>query len=442
MSLPSKKTETKKADVLLIRGGRVVDPANNRDGEMDVLVEGEKIARVGRGVNAPAGALVLEAKGLIVAPGLVDMHVHLREPGHEDAETIESGTRAAAAGGVTSVAAMPNTDPPMDNVSGIRFVLRRAAEQGSVRVWPIGTVTRGRAGESLSEIGAMARAGCVAITDDGACVSSSRLLRLALEYAKVFDLPVIEHAEDKSLMADGVMNESPLATRLGYKGIPRQAESIAVARDIALAELTGARLHLAHVSTRESVALVREAKKRGTRVTAEVTPHHFTLTEDAVTQYGANAKMNPPLRTAEDREALLAGLADGTIDVIATDHAPHTRAAKEQEFSAAPFGVIGLETLLPLAITQLIEKGLLSWPEAVKRLSLHPARILGLPVGHLSEGAPADVVLIDPREERKLTSFSSKSQNSPFLGWTLRGFPQAVLVGGKVVLRRDVLRTV
>jgi dihydroorotase len=437
----SKKAELQKTDVLLIRGGRVVDPANKRDGEMDVLIEGDKISRVAPRVAAPAGALVLEAKGLIVAPGLVDMHVHLREPGNESAETIETGTRAAAAGGVTSVLAMPNTQPPMDNASGVRFVLRRAAETGSVRVYPCGAITRERAGEALAEIGAMARAGCVAISDDGNGVQNSQILRRVLEYSKVFDLVVIEHAEDKSLMADGVMNEGPLAARLGYRGIPREVESIAVGRDIALAELTGGRMHFAHISTRESVRLVREAKRRGVRVTAEVTPHHFTLTEEAVVKYGTHAKMNPPLRAEEDRDALLEGLADGTIDAIATDHAPHTRAAKEQEFAAAPFGVIGLETLLPLAVTQLIEKGVLSWPEAVKRLSLNPARILNLPAGHLSDGAPADVVIIDPREERKLTSFSSKSQNSPFTGWSLRGFPQAVLVNGKVVLRRDVLRS-
>jgi dihydroorotase len=425
---------------ILIRGGRVVDPANGRDGEMDVLVEDGRIARVGRGVPAPKGALVLEADRLIVAPGLVDMHVHLREPGRENAETIETGTRAAAAGGVTSVAAMPNTEPPMDTPSHIEFVRRKAAESGAVRVWPVGAVTVGRAGEAMAEIGALVAAGCVAVSDDGSPVANSQLLRRAMEYVKLFDIPVIEHSEDPFLMADGVMNEGPLSTRLGYKGVPRQAESVAVARNIALAELTGARLHLAHVSSRDTVALVRQAKKRGLRVTAEAAPHHFTLTEDAVAQYGANAKMNPPLRAEEDRQALLDGLADGTIDAIASDHAPHTKASKEQEFSAAPFGIIGLETLLPLTVTQLVEKNILSWPEAIRRLSLNPARILKIPAGTLTEGEPADVVLIDPKEERTLTSFSSKSRNTPFLGWTLRGFAQAVLVGGRVVFRRDVLR--
>lgn len=440
MTIP-KKTDVQ-TDTLLIRGGRVVDPANGRDGEMDVMVMNGKIARVAKGLHAPEGTLVLDAKGMIVVPGLVDMHVHLREPGRENAETIETGTRAAAAGGVTSVAAMPNTEPAMDTPSHIEFVRRKAAETAAVKVWPIGAITVGRAGQSMAEIGALVKAGCVAISDDGSPVSNSQLMRRALEYIKLFDIALIEHSEDATLMADGVMNEGALSTKLGYKGIPCQAESVAVARNIALAELTGARLHLAHVSTRESVALVREAKKRGVKVTAEATPHHFTLTEDAISLYGTNAKMNPPLRAAEDRDAVLQGLADGTIDVIASDHAPHTKASKEVEFSAAPFGIIGLETLLPLTIMQLIEKGILSWTEAVKRFSLNPAKILNLDLGHLSDGAAADVTVIDPGEERKMISFSSKSQNSPFIGWTLRGFPQAVLVDGRVVFRKDVLRSV
>jgi dihydroorotase len=383
---------------------------------------------------------VLDAKGLIVAPGLVDIHVHLREPGNEGAETIESGTLAAAAGGVTSVVAMPNTNPPIDSGTGIRFVLRRAAETAHVRVWPSGSITLGRAGEKLAEIGGMVQAGAVAVTDDGNSVPDTQLLRRALDYAKMFEVTVIEHAEDKSLMGDGVMNEGALATRLGYKGIPRQSESIAAARNIALAELTGAHLHLTHISTRETVELVRRAKKKGLRVTADCTPHHFTLTEDAVVRCGTNAKMNPPLRADDDRRALIEGLVDGTIDAIATDHAPHTRASKEQEFSAAPFGVIGLETLLPLTVTQLIEPGHLSWTEAIRRLATNPAKVLSLPVGHLGEGAPADLVVIDPAEERTVTGFSSRSQNSPFLGWTLRGFPQLVLVEGRVILRREALR--
>ena len=423
-----------------IKGGRVIDPAHNRDEVIDLLVENGKVSRFGKSLPVPAGAHVFDATGLIVAPGLVDIHVHLREPGNEGAETIESGTLAAASGGVTSVVAMPNTQPPIDSGTGIRFVLRRAAETAHVRVWPSGSITLGRAGEKLAEIGGMIEAGAVAVTDDGNSVPDTQLLRRALEYAKMFEVTVIEHAEDKSLMADGVMNEGGLATRLGHRGIPRQSESIAASRNIALAGLTGAHLHLTHISTRETVDLVRQAKKKGFRVTADCTPHHFTLTEEAVVQCGTNAKMNPPLRTEDDRRALIEGLKDGTIDAIASDHAPHTRASKEQEFSAAPFGIVGLETLLPLTVTQLIEPGHLSWMDAIRRLATNPAKVLSLPVGDLSEGAPADIVIINPAEERTITGFSSKSQNSPFLGWTLRGFPQLVMVEGRVVLRREALR--
>jgi dihydroorotase len=424
----------------LIKGGRVVDPAHNRDGLFDLLVENGKVARIDKSLAPPAGAQVLDAAGMIVAPGLVDIHVHLREPGNEGAETIESGTLAAASGGVTSVVAMPNTTPPIDSGTGIRFVLRRAAETAHVRVWPSGSITLGRAGEKLAEIGGMVKAGAVALTDDGNSVPDAQLLRRALEYATMFDVTVIEHAEDKSLMADGVMNEGALATRLGHRGIPRQAESIAAARNIALAGLTGARLHLTHISTRETVDLVRQAKKKGLRVTADCTPHHFTLTEEAVVRCGTQAKMNPPLRTEDDRHALIEGLVDGTIDAIVTDHAPHTRASKEQEFSAAPFGIIGLETLLPLTVTQLIEPGHLSWMEAIRRLATNPAKVLSLPVGDLAEGSLADIVIINPMEERTISGFSSRSQNSPLLGWTLRGFPHLVMVEGRVVLRREALR--
>jgi dihydroorotase len=396
-------------------------------------MEGDKVARVAKNISPSPGARTVDATGLIVAPGFVDMHVHLREPGREEAETIETGTRAAAAGGITSVVVMPNTQPAIDTVSGIQFILRRAAEVGSVRVWPTGAITQGRRGESLSEMGAMVKAGCVAVTDDGDSVPNSQLLRRAMEYARVLGIPVMEHSEDRSLMSDGVMAEGAVSTRLGYKGIPRQAEVIAVARNVFLAELTGAHVHLAHISTRDSVDIIRQAKRRGVRVTAEATPHHFTLTDEAILHYGTNAKMNPPLQATEDRDAIIQGVVDGTIDAIATDHAPHTRGSKGQEFSAAPFGIIGLETLLPLVVTQLIEPGLLSWTEAVKRLSWTPAQILKLPVGHLGEGAPADVVLIDPKAERKLTTFLSKSQNSPFLNWTLRGFPRSVFVSGREV---------
>jgi dihydroorotase len=424
---------------LVIRGGRVVDPAHGRDGVMDILVENGRVARVGPSLAVPAGARVLEAGGCVVIPGVVDMHVHLREPGGEGAETIETGTRSAAVGGVTSVVAMPNTQPPADDPSGVRFVLRRAAETAWVRVFPAGAITIDRAGEKLAEIGGMVQAGAVAVTDDGAGVADSRLLRLALDYARMFDVPVIEHAEDKALMADGVMNEGALATRLGHRGIPPQTESIAVARDIALAELTGARLHVTHISTQATVELVRRAKAGGVKVTADATPHHFSLTEEAVALHGANAKMNPPLRTEADRRAILDGIKDGTVDAVATDHAPHSRAAKEQEFSLAPFGVVGLETLLPLVVTHLVIPGLLTWPEAVRRLSLSPARILNLPLGHLGDGAPADITIIDPAEERVIESFASKSANSPFLGQRLKGFARATIVAGRVVYPKGEL---
>ncbi|MBK8871291.1 MAG: dihydroorotase [Elusimicrobia bacterium] len=427
---------------LLIKGGRLIDPAHNRDEVLDLVVEGGRVARLGKNVTPPAGAHVMEAAGMIVAPGLVDIHVHLREPGQEGAETIETGTRSAAAGGITSVVAMPNTQPAIDSATGIRFVLRRAAETAHIRVWPSGSITLGRAGEKLAEIGGMVKAGAVAVTDDGNSVPDAQLLRRALEYAKMFDVTVMEHSEDKSLMADGVMNEGPLATRLGHRGIPRQSESIAAGRNIALAALTGAHIHLTHISTRETVDLVRQAKKKGITVTADCTPHHFTLTEEAVVRCGTNAKMNPPLRAEEDRRAIIEGLKDGTIDCIASDHAPHSRASKEQEFSAAPFGIVGLETLLPLTVTQLIEPGHLSWIEAIRRMATNPAKVLSLPVGDLAEGSPADIVIINPVEERTVTGFSSKSQNSPFLGWTLRGFAQVVMVEGRIVLRREALRPV
>ncbi len=420
----------------------MIDPAHNRDEVLDLVVEGGRVARLGKNVTPPAGAHVMEAAGMIVAPGLVDIHVHLREPGQEGAETIETGTRSAAAGGITSVVAMPNTQPAIDSATGIRFVLRRAAETAHIRVWPSGSITLGRAGEKLAEIGGMVKAGAVAVTDDGNSVPDAQLLRRALEYAKMFDVTVMEHSEDKSLMADGVMNEGPLATRLGHRGIPRQSESIAAGRNIALAALTGAHIHLTHISTRETVDLVRQAKKKGITVTADCTPHHFTLTEEAVVRCGTNAKMNPPLRAEEDRRAIIEGLKDGTIDCIASDHAPHSRASKEQEFSAAPFGIVGLETLLPLTVTQLIEPGHLSWIEAIRRMATNPAKVLSLPVGDLAEGSPADIVIINPVEERTVTGFSSKSQNSPFLGWTLRGFAQVVMVEGRIVLRREALRPV
>src|SRR5882672_667662 len=367
---------------LLIKKGHVVDPRNNVDAVMDVLIQGQHIEKVARDIKAPGDVEVIDATNLIVAPGLIDIHVHLREPGQEEKETIATGTAAAALGGFAAVACMPNTVPPLDNVSQIQFVTMKAESEGYVRVYPIGAVSKGQLGKELTEFGAMVRAGCVAVSDDGSPVGNAKLFRRALEYARTFGLTVIDHCEDPDLAKDGVMNEGRLAALLGLKGIPKQAEYIMVARDIALCELTGGNLHLAHMSTKESVALVRQAKKRGLPVTAETCPHYFTLTEEAVSDYNTFAKMHPPLRTAEDRSAVLEGLADGTIDVIASDHAPHTGAQKAREFDFAPFGVIGLETTLPLVLTELVQKKVLSLTQAIRALTDAPARALNIPGGH------------------------------------------------------------
>jgi dihydroorotase len=420
---------------LLIRGGHVVDPRNKLDTVLDVLIEGQHIQRVAKAIKPSKEMDVIQAAGLVVTPGLIDIHVHLREPGQEEKETIATGTAAAAMGGFSAVACMPNTVPPIDNVSQIQFVMMKAQSEGYVRVYPVGAITKGQEGVELTEIGAMVRAGCVAISDDGKPVANAKLFRRALEYAKTFGLTVVDHCEDPDLAKGGVMNEGRLAVLLGLKGIPRQAEYIMVSRNIALCELTGGNLHLAHLSTKESVAQVREAKKRGLPVTAETCPHYFTLTEDAVSGYNTNAKMNPPLRTEADRQAVLDGLADGTLDVIASDHAPHTFAQKSREFDTAPFGIIGLETTLGLVLTELVQKKVVSLVQAVAAMTDAPARAFRLPGGHLSPGAPADVTLIDLKAKHVVDHFSSKSQNSPFKGWTLQGKASATLVGGEIVMR-------
>ena len=424
---------------LLVRGGHLIDPRNKLDGIMDVLIEGQHVQKVAKDIKPSKDTEILNATGLLVTPGLIDIHVHLREPGQEEKETIATGTASAAMGGFTSVACMPNTAPPIDNVSQVQFVLMKAQSEGHVRVFPIGAITKGQDGAELTEIGAMLRAGCVAISDDGKPVTNAKLFRRALEYAKTFGLTVIDHCEDADLAKGGVMNEGKLAALLGLKGIPRQAEYIMVARNIALCELTGANLHLAHMSTKESVGLVREAKKRGLPVTAETCPHYFTLTEEAVSDYNTNAKMNPPLRTEADREAILEGLADGTLDVIASDHAPHTVAQKGREFDFAPFGIIGLETTWGLVLTQLVQKKVMSLSAAVATMTDAPARALNLPGGHLSPGAPADITLTDLKAKNVIDQFASKSRNSPFIGWTLQGKAVATLVGGELVMRNGRL---
>jgi dihydroorotase len=422
---------------LLIKGGRVIDPRQNLDGVANILIENGKILSVGAHLDTPANTPTIDAMGKVVAPGLVDVHVHLREPGGEAKETIATGTRAAAAGGVTSVVSMPNTTPPMDNISDIQFVIARAEQSGQARVYPTGTISKGRLGQELSEIGAMVRVGCVAITDDGSGVLNSQLFRRALEYAKGFDLLVMEHCEDAHLMADGVMNEGALATRLGLAGIPRQAEYTMVARNVALAELTGAKLHLTHISVKESVEIIRAAKAKGVNVTADATPHHLVLTEDAVAEYMANAKVNPPLRTAADVKALRQALKEGVIDCVASDHAPHTQAEKAQEFNAAPFGLIGLETMLPLLVTELVRPGLMTLRDLIQRMSDVPARIFKLPGGSLEPGRNADIVIFDPESKQTFTHFVSRSQNSPFLGWQLFGVVERTLVGGQTVFERS-----
>lgn len=406
--------------------------------QADVLIENGRIAAVGKALGAGRKAPVIDAGGLIVTPGLIDMHVHLREPGFEYKETVASGTKAAVRGGFTAVCAMPNTRPVCDCAAVVECVLQRAQAAGNARVYPVGALTKESAGRELAALGEMRAAGAVAFSDDGNWVADAHLMRRAMEYASMLGAPVISHCEDKALSAGGVMNEGVTATVFGLRGMPAAAEEVAVARDIILAELTGCHLHIAHVSTAGSVGLIRAAKKKGIRVTAEAAPHHFTLTEEAVTGYDTNAKVNPPLRTQADVAAVVEGLADGTIDVIATDHAPHTVEEKETEFDAAPFGVVGLETAVGLVFRELVNKGVVGLPDAVAKMTVNPARILGLDAGRIEEGAVADITLIDP--ERKETveplNFVSKGRNTPFGGWELTGVPVGVVIGGRLIEAR------
>jgi dihydroorotase len=418
---------------LLIRGGRLVD-ASGLDTTADLLIAAGSIVEVNPSIAVPAGTSTIEAQDLLVLPGFVDLHVHLREPGEEEKETVASGAAAAVAGGFTDLACMPNTQPPIDDQSGVRFIREQSAAAGLARVHPVAAITLGRRGEQLTEMAELRDAGAVAFSDDGSPVKNAEILRRALEYGRMVGAPIIDHCEDLDLTARGVMHEGRVATELGLPGIPAAAEEVMVARDLCLAELTGGHLHLAHLSTRGSVELVRRAKERGVRVTAEVTPHHLVLTDDAVRSYDPVTKMNPPLRGTADVAALRAGLADGTIDAIATDHAPHTDYEKELEFDHAPFGVIGLETALGLALTQLVDGGVLDLAGLVRVMSLNPRRILGLPGGSIAAGAPADLVLIDP-EARWVVDparFRSRSRNSPFRGFRLRGEVRATVVGGRV----------
>jgi dihydroorotase len=419
---------------LLIRNGRVLDPASSVDAVQDVLLKGDRIERVGANLAVPADTKVLDAGGKIVCPGFIDLHVHLREPGQEYKETVATGTRAAAAGGFTAVCAMANTHPVNDNRSVTDYIRAKADTEGIVRVYPIGAVTRELNGAELAELAELAEAGCVAFSDDGKCVMNAALYRRAMEYTLPFGTPLISHAEDHHLSRGAAMNEGVVSTELGVPGAPPAAEDIVVARDILLAELTGAHVHIAHISTAGAVRLVREAKARGVRVTAEVTPHHLLLTEEAVRTFDANAKMNPPLRSKRDTEAVLEGLVDGTIDCIATDHAPHALSEKEGEFDRAAFGIVGLETAVGLLMDRLVRPGALPLATLVARLSRDPARLLNLPGGSLAAGAPADLTLLDPEARWTVdpSKFASKSRNTPFGGWTVTGRPWKTIVGGRV----------
>jgi dihydroorotase len=423
--------------ILLLKGGRLLDPAQKLDGVGDVLVVDGKIARAGGTIDGGDDAQVIDCTGSYVTPGFVDVHCHLREPGREDVETIATGARAAAAGGFTAICAMPNTDPVTDNQAAVGFIIRQAMRAGAARVYPIGAISVGQKGEALAEFGEMVGAGAIAVSDDGKPVVSAQLMRTALEYAQTFNIPVIDHCEEPTLAHGGSMNEGYLSARLGLRGIPAEAEEIMVIRDILLARRTGGHVHLAHMSTKGSVELIRWGKERGIRVTAEVTPHHLTLTEDAVSEYDTAAKMNPPLRTAADVESLREALRDGTIDLIATDHAPHHYDAKEREFADAPFGIVGLETALALVVTELVEPGIIDFATLVDRMSTRPARLFGLPGGTLRAGTVADVTVFDPKHEWTVEpgAFLSKGRNTPYAGRKLRGRTLATIVGGRLVFR-------
>jgi dihydroorotase len=419
---------------LVIKNGLIIDPSRQFEDRADLLIEDDKIAGIFPKIET-ADAQIFDAAGMIVAPGFIDLHTHLREPGREDKETIETGAAAAAAGGFTSVCCMPNTEPINDNATVTRYILERARAANLVNVFPIGAITKESRGEQLAEIGEMRAAGIVAISDDGRPVSNSLVMRRAMEYAGSFGLPVVDHCENKDLAAGGVMNEGFYSTLLGLKGMSRLAEEADVQRDLLLAEAAGAHVHIAHLSTAGALESVRRAKARGLRVTCEVTPHHFTLTDAAVEGFDTNTKMNPPLRAARDVEAMIAGIVDGTVDAIATDHAPHHADEKALEYDRAPFGIIGLETALSLALDRLYHTGKIGLMRLVELFSTSPAKVFNLSRGTLAEGAIADITIFDP--QRKITvdpsRFRSKSRNTPFAGWQLRGAPVATLVNGRII---------
>jgi dihydroorotase len=425
----------------LLKGGRVIDPVNGLDGRFDVLIDGDRIARVAPDLPASlaeGGEVVMLPDDLVVCPGLIDMHVHLREPGQEHKETVATGVLSAVAGGFTAVACMPNTNPVNDTAGVTRLILQKAAEANLARVYPIGAVSRGQKGEQLADIAELRAAGCVAVSDDGHPIATALLARRALEYTSMFGMPVIEHCEDPTLKGDGCAHEGPRASALGLRGIPGVAEAITAGRDILLAEMTGGHVHIAHMSAWTTLEAVRQGKSRGVKVTCEVAPHHFTLTDDllaAPVPYDTNAKMNPPLREARDRDAMIEGLRDGSVDVIATDHAPHHYDEKNVEFDRAPFGIVGLETAVPIAMDRLVHGGVVSLSRLVELMSVNPARILNVPGGSLAEGQPADITILAPDLVVTIdrATFKSRSKNTPFDGWTFRGGVAATIVGGRTV---------
>lgn len=424
---------------LLIKNGRVIDPQNNIDRVQSIYIEDGIIANIDALTEEDTrSAEIIDATGMIVAPGLIDMHCHLRDPGYEYKEDIETGTKSAAKGGFTSVACMPNTNPIIDNKALVEYIFSKAKNSGVVNVYPIGAITKGLKGEELAEIGELKFAGVVGISDDGKPVNNPSLMRRAMQYASMFDTVVISHCEDMGLLDGGVMNEGFTSTHLGLKGITSAAEDVMVAREAILSEITGAHVHIAHVSTKNSVELIRQAKKRGVKITCETCPHYFTLTEEFVNGYNTNAKMNPPLRTAEDVEAIIEGLRDGTIDAIATDHAPHHKDEKDIEFDKASNGIVGFETALALGITYLVDKGQLSLMQLIEKMTINPARILGLNKGTLNAGKTADIIIIDADNEYAVdvNAFESKSKNSPYHGFLLKGRVQYTIVGGKIVVRQ------
>jgi dihydroorotase len=417
---------------LLIRRGRVIDPSQKLDRVTNVLLEDGRVA--GFDVPDDAAAEVIDAAGRIVAPGLIDMHVHLREPGREEDETIATGTAAALAGGFTSIACMPNTEPPIDTQGTVEFIRHQAARAGNCNVFVVACVSKNREGKELAEIGQLVEAGAVAFSDDGAPVYDPELMRRAFEYCGMFHKPLFNHCEVRELTRGGVMHEGLVSMVLGLPGMPAAAEDVMVSRDISLAEVTGGRIHIMHISTAGAVDMVRRAKRRGVRVTTEICPHHFTLSDESLRSFDSNYKMSPPLRSTQDVEACLEGLRDGTIDVICTDHAPHALEKKMRELDQAPFGIVGLETALGLVVTKLIEPGVLDWPSAIEKMTINPAQALGVAKGTLAIGADADVTIIDPAREWTVdpARFRSRSKNTPFAGWRLRGRAEAVIVGGEV----------